>query len=250
MVKTINGTVQDLSEEPVISDVGTMIAGIDKTVTCAPLRNCSTVIQWKKSDVSGIWKNSPTITFTPSLEDHQKTITCEMTNSIGRTTRKTILLDVCSLSGEPVISDVGALTAGIDKTVTCAPSGNCPATSFIFQWKKSDVSGVWKNSSTVTFTPSPDDHQKTITCEMIISEGKTTQKNILLDVYLPLLEDPKFITGLSTGGVIIFSAILLGIVFLMRRYKKDKPSEPSALTRDSPARMKVDRKVHGGESCA
>ncbi|XP_069802870.1 sialic acid-binding Ig-like lectin 13 [Dendropsophus ebraccatus] len=92
-------TVTDLTEEPVISDLGTVTAGIDKTVTCSPPGNCSAtslVIQWKKSDVSGIWKNTPTITFTPSLDDHQKTLTCEMITSKGKTTKKTILLDVCS----------------------------------------------------------------------------------------------------------------------------------------------------------
>ncbi|XP_069803888.1 sialic acid-binding Ig-like lectin 16 [Dendropsophus ebraccatus] len=91
-------TVTDLTEEPVMSDLGTVTAGIDKTVTCSPPGNCSAtslVFQWKKSDVSGIWKTSPTITFTPSLYDHQKTITCEMANSKGNTTKKTILLDVC-----------------------------------------------------------------------------------------------------------------------------------------------------------
>ncbi|XP_056398718.1 sialic acid-binding Ig-like lectin 13 [Hyla sarda] len=94
-------------------------------------------------------------------------------------------ITVSDLTEEPVISDLGTLTAGIDKTVTCAPPGNCHVTSFIFQWKKSDVSGIWKNSSTITFTPSLDDHQKNITCEMTNSSGKTTQKTIVLDVCCP-----------------------------------------------------------------
>ncbi|XP_075697003.1 sialic acid-binding Ig-like lectin 5 [Rhinoderma darwinii] len=92
-------TVTDLTEEPVISDLGRVIAGVNKTVTCAPPGNCpatSLVIRWKKSDVPGIWRNSSTITFTPSVNDHQKNITCEMTNSRGKTTQKTLLLDVCS----------------------------------------------------------------------------------------------------------------------------------------------------------
>ncbi|XP_056398687.1 sialic acid-binding Ig-like lectin 13 [Hyla sarda] len=99
--------------------------------------------------------------------------------SYNREMRTTIT--VPDLTEEPVISDVGTLTAGIDKTVTCAPPGDCHVTSFIFQWKKSDVSGIWKNSSTVTFTPSLEDHQKTITCEM----RNSTQRTILLDVCCP-----------------------------------------------------------------
>ncbi|XP_073513728.1 sialic acid-binding Ig-like lectin 14 isoform X2 [Phyllobates terribilis] len=99
--------------------------------------------------------------------------------------RNATTITVTDLTDEPVISDFGTLIAGIKKTLTCAPPGNCPATSLTFQWKKSNVDGVWKNSSTVTFTPSTDDHQENITCEMTNTKGKTTRKTILLDVYPP-----------------------------------------------------------------
>ncbi|XP_066465471.1 sialic acid-binding Ig-like lectin 13 [Eleutherodactylus coqui] len=91
-------TVIDLTEEPVISDPWTVIAGINKTLTCTPPGNCSAtalVIQWKKSNVAGVWENSSNVTFTPSLYDLQENITCQMTNSNRTTTEKTILLDVC-----------------------------------------------------------------------------------------------------------------------------------------------------------
>ncbi|XP_066465475.1 sialic acid-binding Ig-like lectin 9 [Eleutherodactylus coqui] len=91
--------VTDLTEEPVISDPGTVIAGINKTLTCTPPGNCSVtslVIQWRKSNVACIWENSSTITFTPSLYDHLENITCQMTNSNGKTTEKTIVLHVYS----------------------------------------------------------------------------------------------------------------------------------------------------------
>ncbi|XP_069802862.1 sialic acid-binding Ig-like lectin 8 [Dendropsophus ebraccatus] len=242
--KTILLDVCYLQEEPVVSDLGTVTAGIEKTVTCAPSGSCpasSVVIQWKKSDVSGIWKTSPTITFTPTPDDHQKTITCEMTNFEGKTTKKHIVLDVCYLTEEPVISDLGTVTAGIDKTVTCSPPGNCSATSYAIKWKKSDVSGIWKTSPTITFTPSLDDDEKTIRCEMTTSWGQKAQKTIRLNVYAPLLQDPKVIAGSVIGGSIIVLAALLGIVFLVRRNKmRSEPSEPSALSRDSPASMKVE----------
>ncbi|XP_066465472.1 sialic acid-binding Ig-like lectin 13 [Eleutherodactylus coqui] len=92
-------TVIDLTEEPVISDPGTVIAGIRKTLTCTPPGNCSTtslVIQWRKSNVARVWKKSSTVTFTPSLYDHQQNLTCQVTNSREKTTEKTILLDVYS----------------------------------------------------------------------------------------------------------------------------------------------------------
>ncbi|KAG9465105.1 hypothetical protein GDO78_018900, partial [Eleutherodactylus coqui] len=90
--------VTDLKKEPVISDPGTVIAGISKTLTCTPPGNCSAtslVIQWRKSNVAGVWENSSTVTFTPSLYDHQQNLTCQMTNSKGKTTQRTILLHVC-----------------------------------------------------------------------------------------------------------------------------------------------------------
>ncbi|XP_069802869.1 uncharacterized protein [Dendropsophus ebraccatus] len=228
--------VTDLTEEPVISDLGTVTAGIDKTVTCSPPGNCSStslVIQWKKSDVSGIWKNSPTITFTPSPDDHQKTITCEIITPGGKTSKKTILLDVCYVSEEPVISDLGTVTAGIDKTMTCHLPGNCSVTSIVIQWKKSDVPGIWNKSSSVTFTPSVNDHQKNITCEATNFMGKKTERTILLEVNVPLPEDSSSSrtnvpVGLITGGSIIVSTILFGIIFLVVRNKrKSNPGELS-----------------------
>ncbi|XP_075183299.1 myeloid cell surface antigen CD33-like [Anomaloglossus baeobatrachus] len=96
-------TVTDLKEEPVISDPGIMVSGINKTLTCAPPWNCpvaSLVFQWRKSNVAGIWKkNTSTVTFTMYSSDHQENIICEMTNSMEKTTRKNIFLflrDVCS----------------------------------------------------------------------------------------------------------------------------------------------------------
>ncbi|XP_069802866.1 sialic acid-binding Ig-like lectin 12 [Dendropsophus ebraccatus] len=152
---------------------------------------------------------------------------------------KTTTITVTDLSEEPVISDLGTVTAGIDKTVTCSLPGNCSATSFVFQWKKSDVSGIWKTSPTITFTPSLDDHQKTITCEITNSKGKTTKKTILLDVY-----ESKFTIGLLIGGTIIAIAILFfGIIFFVRRNKKKSDlGEPSILTRTPPKKIKVEEK--------
>ncbi|XP_044127875.1 sialic acid-binding Ig-like lectin 12 isoform X8 [Bufo gargarizans] len=94
-------------------------------------------------------------------------------------------ISVTDLTEEPVISDLGKVIAGKNKTMTCTPPGNCTATSLVFQWKKSNVAGIWKNSSTISFTPSIDDHQGTITCQMTNSKGKTTQKIFLLDILNP-----------------------------------------------------------------
>ncbi|XP_073511420.1 myeloid cell surface antigen CD33-like [Phyllobates terribilis] len=99
--------------------------------------------------------------------------------------KSTTIIRVTDLTDEPVISNIGTMIAGINKTLTCGPPRNCPATSLTFQWRKSNVDGVWKNSSTVTFTPSTDDHQENITCEMTNTRGNTTRKNIFLYVFSP-----------------------------------------------------------------
>ncbi|KAG8570111.1 hypothetical protein GDO81_014712 [Engystomops pustulosus] len=95
-------------------------------------------------------------------------------------------ITVTDLTEEPVISDLGTVIAGVEKTVTCSPPGNCPATSLTFQWRKSNVPDIWReNSPAITFTPSLDDNGTTITCEMTNSKGTTTQRTIRLNVYSP-----------------------------------------------------------------
>ncbi|XP_066462078.1 myeloid cell surface antigen CD33-like [Eleutherodactylus coqui] len=115
-------TVTDLTEEPVISDPGTVIAGISKTLTCTPPGNCSAtslVIQWRKSNVAGVWENSSTVTFTPSLNNVQESITCEMTNARGKTTQRTILLHVYNSSSIPDKEDTRDFPSFTDKEDTC-----------------------------------------------------------------------------------------------------------------------------------
>ncbi|XP_056399882.1 myeloid cell surface antigen CD33-like [Hyla sarda] len=163
----------------------------------------------------------------------------------------TTTITVTDLTEEPVISDVGTLTAGIDKTVTCAPPGDCHVTSLIIQWKKSDVSGIWKNSSTITFTPSLDDHQKTITCEMRNSKGNTTQKSVLLEVS----SQPGtggthlywYIAVVSICAITIITAIILMYKFIIRKKiaktktfvcKKEMPSSTEPPTDENSKNVK------------
>ncbi|XP_069804734.1 uncharacterized protein [Dendropsophus ebraccatus] len=123
------------------------------------------------------------------------------------------------LREEPVISDLGTVTAGIDKTVTCSPPGNCSATSLVIQWKKSDVSGIWKTSSTIIFIPSLDDHQKTITCEMTTSGGNTTKKTILLNVCY-MNSHCTVAIGFVSGICIVFSIIQIFLLYIFIIRKK------------------------------
>ncbi|KAM4015241.1 LOW QUALITY PROTEIN: myeloid cell surface antigen CD33-like [Anomaloglossus baeobatrachus] len=134
-------------------------------------------------------------------------------------------ITVTDLTEEPVISDPGTLIAGINKTLTCAPPGNCPATSLTFQWRKSNVADVWKkNSSTVIFTPSRDDHQENITCEIINTKGKTTRKTILLDVYSSVHTSMDFtiIIGIVIGNIAALILIFVGTYFFMKKKMENK----------------------------
>ncbi|XP_069803450.1 myeloid cell surface antigen CD33-like [Dendropsophus ebraccatus] len=136
-------------------------------------------------------------------------------NYYGETTTA---ITVTDLTEEPVISDLGTVTAGIDKTVTCSPPGNCSAASLVIQWKKSDVSGIWKNTSTITFTPSPDDHQKTITCEMTNSRGNTTKKTILLDVSSNMTTSDTSIYWYIAVAIICGIIILITLTALLYKF--------------------------------
>ncbi|XP_071969503.1 myeloid cell surface antigen CD33-like [Engystomops pustulosus] len=150
-------------------------------------------------------------------------------------------ITVTDLTEEPVISDLGSVRAGINKTVTCSPPGNCPATSLTFQWRKSNVPGIWrKNSSTITFTPSLDDDNTTITCEMSHSRGNTTQRT--LPLYLCYTSPPStpptdtlsyqdLALGFSSG--LIFASLIILLYKLVPRTKVTKRKTHSKETKAS-----------------
>ncbi|XP_071969501.1 sialic acid-binding Ig-like lectin 7 [Engystomops pustulosus] len=128
--------------------------------------------------------------------------------------------------GAPVISDLKTDIGGA-VTVTCSPPVKCPTTSLVIQWKKSNVDGIWKNSSTITFTPSGNDHQESITCEMTNFKGTTTGNTILLYEYVnntcpygrrnPI--DSWMNPVLTGGGILTFLVFsIIGAVFAFKRY--------------------------------
>ncbi|XP_066461730.1 myeloid cell surface antigen CD33-like [Eleutherodactylus coqui] len=158
-------------------------------------------------------------------------------------------ITVIDLTEEPVISDPGTVIAGINKTLTCTPPGNCSATSLVIQWRKSNVAGVWENSSTVTFTPSLNDHQENITCQTTNSRGMTTQKTILLDVcYFPSFTDKEdtnvctvrvvdsiFIIGIVIGNIAAFILINVASYFCLKRHMEKRQlgnASPDSKTQD------------------
>ncbi|XP_066465473.1 sialic acid-binding Ig-like lectin 13 [Eleutherodactylus coqui] len=171
-------------------------------------------------------------------------------------------ITVIDLTEEPVISDPGTVIAGINKTLTCTPPGNCSATSLVIQWRKSNVAGVWENSSTVTFTPSLNDHQENITCQTTNSRGMTTQKTILLDVcYFPSFTDKEdtnvctvrvvdsiFIIGIVIGNIAAFILINVASYFCLKRHMEKRQlgnASPDSKTQDmeSTYEVRAQRKI-------
>ncbi|KAM9299511.1 sialic acid-binding Ig-like lectin 13 [Gastrophryne carolinensis] len=88
-------------------------------------------------------------------------------------------VDVKDLTDKPEISQSCVLVAGHNVTLTCIPPGNCPGASPTIQWRKSDLDGVWGESSTLTFSPKPSDHQMNVTCEVNFLTAKTSVQKTL-----------------------------------------------------------------------
>ncbi|XP_075046146.1 sialic acid-binding Ig-like lectin 16 [Mixophyes fleayi] len=111
-----------------------------------------------------------------------------------------LTVTVTDLTQKPEISIPGNIISGQEVTLTCSLPVNCSGASPIFQWRKEDQKRIWENSTTVTFTPSQSDHNKSVTCKMTIpSVRKPTQKAINLDVHYP----PSItITGKNNGIII------------------------------------------------
>ncbi|XP_075438063.1 sialic acid-binding Ig-like lectin 13, partial [Ascaphus truei] len=111
--------VTDLRETPSISSLGNLIAGKQVTLACTAPGKCSgtaPIITWEgsvredntvsvpglkwvnkamKDNLTGTWTYSSKATFTPSLKDHQSSITCRVTfPAVPTSTQKTIILGV------------------------------------------------------------------------------------------------------------------------------------------------------------
>ncbi|XP_075183301.1 sialic acid-binding Ig-like lectin 13 [Anomaloglossus baeobatrachus] len=228
--------VTDLTEEPIISDLGTVIAGVNKTFTCAPPRDCpptSLNFQWRKSNVVGIWEKSSTVTFTPSLNDHQKSITCEMTNSRWKTTRKTILLDVYSLP------------RSMEITIHSSKGGDLPADQPVFIDETETLTLVCRANDSPTPTVIWVKGEIDMETTRISNAGLSAIKNVtssMADVYRCLAwnafgfterrikvgtkpacaqrtMDSAIIIGMVIGNIVVL-VIIAGCCFFLRKHKE------------------------------
>ncbi|XP_063798395.1 sialic acid-binding Ig-like lectin 13 isoform X1 [Pseudophryne corroboree] len=146
-----------------------------------------------------------------------------------------ISVNITDLTRMPEISIPEKIISGQEVTLTCSFPVDCPGTILIFQWSRSDQDGIWKNSSTVTFTLCQNNHNISVTCKVILpAVMASTKRTINLDVYSPPTTiitreindcgnvDSKIIAGIVAGNVIILILISLGIFCFVKRYMEKK----------------------------
>ncbi|XP_018409876.1 PREDICTED: sialic acid-binding Ig-like lectin 6 [Nanorana parkeri] len=109
------------------------------------LREKPTRVQWKKSNVGGTWMKSSNLTFTPTLNDHQASVTCEVTLSTGKTITAqhtlnieyppaNIKITLSSSTGRSVdINDYIVINKKEVLTLNCSAEANPPASVI---WRK------------------------------------------------------------------------------------------------------------------
>ncbi|XP_073457312.1 sialic acid-binding Ig-like lectin 13 [Aquarana catesbeiana] len=108
-----------------------------------------------------------------------------------------VSVQVTDLKEKPKIWMPDELIAGKEVKLGCVPPGNCPGKPRV-QWKKSNVVGTWMKLAGFSFTPTQNDHQKSVTCEVITLTGKIiTAQHILSISYPPA--NMKITISSSTG---------------------------------------------------
>ncbi|XP_040182528.1 sialic acid-binding Ig-like lectin 10 [Rana temporaria] len=108
-----------------------------------------------------------------------------------------ITLTVTELTEKPVITPVMALLAGKEVTMTCESPGRCTGSAPLITWNRGVLGtsvpyqtihpdGNKTYYSNITFTPSKQDHQSSLTCIVNFqSSSASTRNQILLNVEYP-----------------------------------------------------------------
>ncbi|XP_068097649.1 sialic acid-binding Ig-like lectin 16 isoform X2 [Hyperolius riggenbachi] len=112
---------------------------------------------------------------------------------------------------ELMIKQSGELVAGHNVTLTCFPSGDCPGKFPAIIWRKSNLDGIWGSSSSMTFTPTPSDHQAIVTCEVTLPTGRMSAQKMLNVLHPPEIIEVNIY---SSDGISIHTN---GIVFIKEK---------------------------------
>ncbi|XP_075462465.1 sialic acid-binding Ig-like lectin 16 isoform X10 [Ascaphus truei] len=232
--------VTDLRETPSISSLGNLIAGKQVTLACTAPGKCSgtaPIITWEgsvredntvsvpglkwvnkamKDNLTGTWTYSSKATFTPSLKDHQSSITCRVTfPAVPTSTQKTIILGVQYSPRRaeihmtrykdkaqpfyPKDSKPVVVKEGYDLTMRCSVDSNPRAKMTWMIGKKrfiSSMSGQYLELKLLRITPS---EAGTYMCSAWNAHGHTSKAVNISVLYSPKKPEIDIYTYTHTG---------------------------------------------------
>ncbi|XP_073426705.1 sialic acid-binding Ig-like lectin 9 isoform X1 [Dendrobates tinctorius] len=149
------------------------------------------------------------------------------------------LLRVIELSDKPEISPAGRIIVGQEITLSCTSPGICSGLPPSFTWEgkvemKSEKIYVINNEdgttihrSNITFVPSAEDNQLSLTCKVTFESNVTTSSTISLNVEgdlqkvipMPVCRsiDSGIIAAIAVGNVVILILIFVGTYYFLKR---------------------------------
>ncbi|CAJ0947785.1 unnamed protein product [Ranitomeya imitator] len=149
------------------------------------------------------------------------------------------LLRVIELSDKPEISPAGKIIVGQETTLSCTSPGICSGISPSIKWEGklkmktekiyaiNNEDGTIIHRSNVTFVPSAEDDQLSLTCKVTFENNVTTSRSISLnvegaiqkDIPMPVCRsiDSGIIAAMAIGNVVILILIFVGTYYFLKR---------------------------------
>ncbi|GAA6224944.1 myelin-associated glycoprotein-like [Lates japonicus] len=227
---TVTIEVVDTAEKPEIVFHGDMKVGQYVQVECSVYHTCPSnpptlTLSGQTQSKKIIHTNTPDGTSRTILksklliEKDSQTVECSVWHHSGqRASTFKILNAKCSFSPLTITPTQSEYLEGHASKVTCTASYTCPQDVPVLTWNyksmpassvtKNSATAQWSTVSTLTFTPSANDHGGSLTCYAIFSGGRT-QVSIPLRIKRNMLSrgwsftTPGSITGMRGSCIII-----------------------------------------------
>ncbi|XP_029360628.1 myelin-associated glycoprotein-like isoform X2 [Echeneis naucrates] len=229
--KTVTIEVTGIAKKPDIMIVGDMKVGQNVQVECSVYHTCPSDPPTLKLSIPergnqmthttwsmGLYKSSVTSTMT--IENDLQIVECTVWHPGGQhaSTSKTLNAK-CSFSPLTISAPQNEFLEGYASKVACTASYTCPKHIPTLKWNYENVPAstesskitntMWKTVSTLTFTPSANDHWRSLTCYALFSGGGRQEKSITLRVKRNMVSrgwsftSPGSITGMRGSCIII-----------------------------------------------